>query len=190
MSATLRSLRFYLVVGLAQGLLLMWAVLYSGLSGVAMAALAAALLMGGGLLQLLAEQRRQPRTWIAMLLVALGAVGLVWACSGLPFSLGVGGGVTAGLLLMTLLGATLLQGRDHLWRRLLGNGAWVLLALPMPWLAQWLFKLWIQHRHLDPFKSGLLSLAFFAAPTLAFSGAMFLGALWRARAVGHRSLER
>ncbi|AZC40596.1 hypothetical protein [Pseudomonas chlororaphis] len=181
MSATLRSLRFYLVVGLAQGLLLMWAVLYSGLSGVAMSALAAGLLLGGGLLQLLAEQRRQPRTWISMLLVALGAAGLVWACSGLPFSLGVGFGVMAGLLLMTLLGATLLQGRDDLWRRLLGNGAWVLLALPMPWLAQWLFKLWIQHRHLDPFKSGLLSLAFFAAPTLAFSGAMFLGSLWRAR---------
>ncbi|PGP56966.1 hypothetical protein CN998_32705, partial [Bacillus cereus] len=37
MSATLQSLRFYLVVGLLQGLLLMWTVLYSGGSGVAMA---------------------------------------------------------------------------------------------------------------------------------------------------------
>ncbi|AUF99072.1 hypothetical protein CXQ81_00250 [Pseudomonas sp. 09C 129] len=181
MSATLRSLRFYLAIGLAQGLLLMWTVLCSDLSGVAMAALAAALLAGGGLLQLLAEQRRQPRIWIAMLLVALGAAGLVWACRGLPFTLGVGLGVMASLLLMTLLSATLLRGRADLWRRLLANGAWVLLALPMPWLVQWLFKLWIQHRHLDPFKSGLLSLAFFAAPTLAFSGAMFLGNLWCAR---------
>ncbi|UQS90432.1 hypothetical protein M5C90_02655 [Pseudomonas chlororaphis subsp. piscium] len=189
MSTTLRSLRFYFFVGLAQGLLLMWAVLYSGLSGVAMSALAAGLLLGGGLLQLLAEQRRQPRTWLAMLLVALGAAGLMWACSGLPFSLGVGFGVMAGLLLMTLLGATLLQGRDDLWRRLLGNGAWVLLALPMPWLAQWLFKLWIQHRHLDPFKSGLLSLAFLPRRP-SHSPAPCSSALYGARAVGHRSLER
>lgn len=181
MSATLQSLRFYLVVGLLQGLLLMWTVLYSGGSGVAMAALAAAVLVGGVQLQLLAEQRRQPRVWIATLLVALGAAGLVWACRGLPATTGVGLGVMAGLLLMTLLSATLLRGRADLWRRLLADGAWVLLALPMPWLVQWLLKLWIQHRHLDPFKSGLLSLAFFAAPTLAFSGALFLGSLWRAR---------
>ncbi|MGE7959851.1 hypothetical protein ACQKQA_25395 [Pseudomonas sp. NPDC089530] len=181
MSAMLRSLRFYLVVGLGQGLLLMWTILYGGLSGIATAAMVAALLMGGGVLQLAAGQRRQWRTWIAMSLVALGAAGLVLACGGLLLTEDVEYGVVAGLLLMTLLSATRLQGRGDLWRRLLGNGAWVLLALPMPWLAYELLDLWVQYRHLDPFKSGFLSLVFFAAPSLAFSGAMFVGHLWRTR---------
>lgn len=187
MSATLRSLRFYLVIGLLQGLLLMWAVLYSGWSGIAMAAVAAALLMGGGLLQLLPERRHERRIWLAMVALALAAAGTVVACRELPMTGLALAGVSTGLILMTLFGAAVLQGRTNLWRRFFGYALWVALALPLPWIAHALFKAWTFRHYRDPLKGGFLSLVFFAGPTLAFSIGLFLIGLCLAAVLRRRS---
>lgn len=181
MSANMRSLRFYLGIGLLQGLLLMWLVLQSDWPGSAMAVVGAALLTGGGFVQLLAGQRRQWRTWKAALLLACAAAIVVQACSELPSTLGVIYSVVVLLLLMTLLSATWLPRRDGFKRRLLGDGRWMLVALGAAWLAQALFGFWIHERHLDPFKSGFLSLCYFSGPPLAFSFVLYLRDLCRLR---------
>lgn len=174
MTATLRTLRFYLGMGLVQGALLL-AVVFSGeLSELAIGAACAAVLMGGGMLQLAPERRGEWRTWGAAMALALVAAGLVMACGGLPLTSRVLGSLAAGLILLTVLCAAALQGRDSLGRRFLAYALWVLLALPMPWIAQAIFKHWITRSHLDPFKDGFLSLVFFAGPTLAFSLGLFL----------------
>ena len=64
MSATLQSFKFCLGVGLLQGLLLMWLLLYSDWSGLGIVATGAALLVGGGGLQMLAGQQRQ---WVSLI---------------------------------------------------------------------------------------------------------------------------
>lgn len=181
MSANVRSLRFYLGIGLLQGLLLMWLVLYSDWPGTAIAVVGAALLTGGGFVQLLAGQRRQWRTWKAALLLAFAAVVVVQACSELPFTRGVIYSVVAFLLLMTLLSASWLPGRDGFKRRLLGDGAWMLVALGAAWLVQALFDFWTREQHLDPFKSGFMSLRYFTGPPLAFSFVLYLRDLCRLR---------
>lgn len=96
MSATLRTLRFYLAMGLTQGLLLMAVWLSNTLSGGVMAASSAGLLMGGCLLQLLPERRGHGRTWLAAGGLALVVAGLVLACRGLPLTLPVLNSVAAG----------------------------------------------------------------------------------------------
>lgn len=174
MSATLRTLRFYLAVGLAQGLLLMGVWLSSALSGEAMVASSAGLLMGGSLLQLLPERRGQWLTWWAAALLALVVAGLVLACRGLALTSLVLSSVAAGLALLTLISAAVLPGLAHCWRRFFGHGLWVALALPLPWLAQALFKAWTSSHYRDPFKGGWEALVFFAGPTLAFSLGLFL----------------
>jgi len=181
MSPNMRSLRFYLGIGLLQGLLLMWLVLYSDWPGSAMAVVGAAVLTGGGFVQLLAGQRRQWRTWRAALLLAFAAAVVVQACSELPFTRAVIYSVVALLLLMTLLGATWLPGRDGFERRLLGDGSWMLVALSASWLVQALFDFWVHKHHLDPFKSGFLSLRYFTGPPLAFSFVLYLRDLCRLR---------
>ncbi|BCQ65565.1 hypothetical protein SAMN03159355_04243 [Pseudomonas sp. NFPP10] len=181
MSANMRSLRFYLGIGLLQGLLLMWLVLYSDWPGSTIAVVGAALLTGGGFVQLLAGRRRQWRTWRAALLLALATAVLVQACSDLPFTNGVICSVVVLLLLMTLFSATWLQGRDGFERRLLGEGAWMLVALGAAWLVQALFDFWTHEHHLDPFKSGFMSLRYFTGPPLAFSCILYLRDLCRLR---------
>ncbi|AGL87558.1 hypothetical protein [Pseudomonas protegens] len=168
MSATLQSIKFCLGVGLLQGLLLMWLLLYSDWSGLGIVATGAALLVGGGGLQMLAGQQRQWRTWGLMLLLGLGAAGLVRLYDELPSSPRMEYCVAAGLLVAVAV-VSRVQGRARLGRRLLGNVLWLVLALPWPWLVLKLFKLWLAYRYLDPFKSGWMSLLFFAGPTLAFS---------------------
>ncbi|WP_409298060.1 hypothetical protein [Pseudomonas sp. KCJK8993] len=189
MLAAFRSLRLYLVVGAVQGIVLMWLLLHSGWGSSAMAVLAAALLAGGTTLQLQGEQWRRLRSWVAVLLVGLVSAALALACQALPGTLRVVYGVAAVLLVIALVGATLAQDGPRLARRLLENGLWLLLALPWPWLAQKLFKLWLAYRHLDPFKSEVLALAFFAGPTLAFSVALFLGQSWRARGLRRKPVD-
>ncbi|TVT86541.1 hypothetical protein [Pseudomonas sp. H3(2019)] len=171
MSALLRTLRFYLVVGLVQGLLLMSVVLSNRLSG-AMAEICAGLLMGGTLLQLLPEHRGQWRTWLASAALALVVAGLVLACRGLPLTLLVLGSVVAGLTLLTVLSAAALPGLAYFWRRFFDYALWVALALPLPWIAQALLKVWTTYH--DPLKGGWDALVFFAGPTLAFSLGLFL----------------
>lgn len=174
MSATLRTLRFYLAMGLTQGLLLMAVWLSNTVSVGVMAASSAGLLMGGCLLQLLPERRGHGRTWLAAAVLALVVAGLVLACRGLPLTLLVLNSVAAGLLLLTLISAAVLSGLAHFWRRFLGLGLWVALALPLPWLAQALFKAWTRSHYRDPFKGGWEGLVFFVGPTLAFSLGLFL----------------
>jgi len=174
MSATLRTLRFYLAVGLAQGLLLMSVGLSNNLSGGAMAASCAGLLMGGSLLQLLPERRGQWLTWLASAALALAVAGLVLACRGLPLTSLVLGSVVAGLVLLTLISAAALPGLANFWRRFFGYALWVALALPLPWIAQALFNVWTTSHYRDPLKGGWEALVFFAGPTLAFSLGLFL----------------
>ncbi|QIH11512.1 MULTISPECIES: hypothetical protein [unclassified Pseudomonas] len=189
MPAPFRSVKLYLAVGVLQGGVLMWLLLHSGWTFSAMAVLAAVLLAGGTTLQLQGEQWRRLRSGVAVLLVGLVAAALALACLALPSTMLVVYGVGAALLLIALLGATLAQGGPRLGRRLLDNGLWLLLALPWPWLVQRLFKAWLAYRHLDPFKDGLLSLAFFTGPPLAFSVALFLGYSWRARGFRRRPAD-
>lgn len=174
MSASLRTLRFYLAVGLVQGLLLMSIWLSNTLSVEAMAASSAAVLMGGGFLLLLPEHRGQGRTWLASATLALVVAGLVLACRSLPLTTLTLGGVVAGLTLLTVLSAAALPGRAHVWRRCCGFALWVALALPLPWIAQALFKAWTTQHYRDPLKGGWQALVFFAGPTLALSGGLFL----------------
>ncbi|EPL14783.1 hypothetical protein [Pseudomonas sp. CF161] len=174
MSATLRTLRFYLAVGLAQGVLLMGIWLSNTVSGEVMVASSAGLLMGGGLLQLLPERRGQGLTWLAAAGLGLVVTGLVLACRELPLTSWVLSSVTAGLVLLTLISAAVLPGLAHFWRRFFGHGLGVALALPLPWLAQALFKTWTSSHYRDPFKGGWEALVFFAGPTLAFSLGLFL----------------
>lgn len=174
MSATLRTLRFYLAVGLAQGVLLMGIWLSNTLSGEVMIASSAGLLMGGSLLQLLPERRRQGLTWLAAAVLGLVVTGLVLACSELPLTSLVLSSAAAGLVLLTLISATVLPGLTHFWRRFFGHGLWVALALPLPWIVQALFKAWTSSHYRDPLKGGWEALVFFAGPTLAFSLGLFL----------------
>ncbi|NBF05491.1 hypothetical protein GV819_24665 [Pseudomonas sp. Fl5BN2] len=174
MATTLRTLRFYLCVGLVQGALLLGVVLSGALSDLAIGAACAAVLMGGGMLQLVPERRSEWRTWWALMILALVTAGLVMACRGLPLTSQVLGGVATGLILLTVFCAAALHGRADLGRRFCTYVLWVLLALPMPWIAQAAFKRWTSSQHLDPFKDGWLSLVFFAGPTLALSIGLFL----------------
>ncbi|OOV90324.1 hypothetical protein [Pseudomonas sp. MF4836] len=174
MSATLRTLRFYLAVGLVQGLLLMGIWLSNTVSGEVMIASSAGLLMGGSLLQLLPERRGQGLTWLAAAVLGLVVTGLVLACRELPLTSLVLNSVAAVLVLLTLISAAVLPGLAHFWRRFFGHGLEVALALPLPWIAQALFKAWTSSHYRDPFKGGWEALVFFAGPTLAFSLGLFL----------------
>lgn len=174
MSATLRTLRFYLAVGLVQGLLLMGIWLSNTVSGEVMIASSAGLLMGGSLLQLLPERRGQGLTWLAAAVLGLVVTGLVLACRELPLTSLVLNSVAAVLVLLTLISAAVLPGLAHFWRRFFGHGLGVALALPLPWIAQALFKAWTSSHYRDPFKGGWEALVFFAGPTLAFSLGLFL----------------
>ncbi|WP_421548278.1 hypothetical protein [Pseudomonas sp. QD4] len=174
MSATLRTLRFYLAVGLVQGLLLMGIWLSNTVSGEVMIASSAGLLMGGSLLQLLPERRGQGLTWLATAVLGLVVTGLVLACRELPLTSLVLNSVAAVLVLLTLISAAVLPGLAHFWRRFFGHGLEVALALPLPWIAQALFKAWTSSHYRDPFKGGWEALVFFAGPTLAFSLGLFL----------------
>ncbi len=174
MSATLRTLRYYLAVGLVQGLLLMVIWLSNTVSGEVMIASSAGLLMGGSLLQLLPERRGQGLTWLAAAVLGLVVTGLVLACRELPLTSVVLNSVAAVLVLLTLISAAVLPGLAHFWRRFFGHGLEVALALPLPWIAQALFKAWTSSHYRDPFKGGWEALVFFAGPTLAFSLGLFL----------------
>lgn len=174
MSATLRTLRFYLAVGLVQGLLLMGIWLSNTVSGEVMIASSAGLLMGGSLLQLLPERRGQGLTWLAAAVLGLVVTGLVLACRELPLTSLVLNSVAAVLVLLTLISAAVLPGLAYFWRRFFGHGLEVALALPLPWIAQALFKAWTSSHYRDPFKGGWEALVFFAGPTLAFSLGLFL----------------
>ncbi|MGC5699435.1 hypothetical protein J4P02_04430 [Pseudomonas sp. NFXW11] len=187
MTATLRTLRFYLGVGLLQGLLLQAAVLSGGLEHLVIGAACAGLLLSGGLLQLVSEHRYQSRTWWAALLLALAAAGLVMLCRGLPLTYPVLACVAFGLILLTLLSAAALHGRAGFGRRLGAYALRALLALPMPWIAQAAFKHWTSSQHLDPFKHGLLSLLFFAGPTLAFALGLYLAGRVLSSVAGRRA---
>lgn len=168
-------LLFYLLIGLAQGLVLWWVLLKSELSGQTVAVVTA-VMVGGLLLQLLGKCAWSGVAIFQSLLTTLvlsalttvvvyqWGVGFAWIYEG-----------SAGIVLLTIFSAALIRDRTFTGfkRHCLTGAVIVALALPLPWLAQIASHYWDTWQHTDPFKNDVSALLYFVRPTGLFAVGMY-----------------